>query len=113
MKKGYLKDKVKAWCAYTNEACNDDNYLIAAIWLEQGWDSKKSLYDNLQHVSSAQSIVRERRKLHQDGIINYSTEVENRRFRAFTDKRDEYSFKHTDLHDDRIDNFFNRLFNRR
>ena len=73
--------------AYKNDpnCVNDENRLLEAVWLRQGWDSAKSLYWNLSRVSHPESLSRARRKLHELGLIKYSEEAEIRRKEQYTE----------------------------
>ena len=61
----------------------DDKRLIANVWHRYGWDQSKDLLTNLNKVPSAETIRRTRQKLHQDGLIEYSDSVEERRYEAY------------------------------
>ncbi len=61
----------------------DDKRLIANVWHRYGWDQSKDLLTNLNKVPSAETIRRTRQKLHQDGLIEYSDQVEERRYEAY------------------------------
>lgn len=69
---------------------NNDADLIAAVWRKEGWDDSRSLEDNIKQVTRPETITRARRKLHEDGFIQYSKEADGRRYEAFLNARDEY-----------------------
>jgi len=70
---------------------NDDKELIAAIWYEQGWIDNAPLASNLYRVSNPESITRVRRKLHEQGLIQYSPSALKRRTGEFIRYRNENS----------------------
>ena len=78
--------------AYKNDpkCVNDEDLLLEAVWLKQGWDNTKSLYWNLQRVSHPESLSRARRKLHELGLIKYSDEALERRTGYYKQMTDEY-----------------------
>jgi hypothetical protein len=67
----------------------DDKRLIANVWHRYGWDQSKDLLTNLNKVPSAETIRRTRQKLHQDGLIEYSDQVEESRYEAYKEVRAE------------------------
>ena len=69
----------------------DDKRLIANIWHIYGWDQSKDLLTNLKNVPNPETIRRTRQKLHQDGEIEYSKGVEERRYEASKEVTDEMS----------------------
>lgn len=69
----------------------DDQLLITRIWHSEGWNDKDALYVNLKRVTSASTIKRARRHLHQMGLIQYPEKVLRSRHQAFVDHRDKYS----------------------
>lgn len=69
---------------------NDDKRLLAQVWYEYGWNDDKTLYENLKRMPSSETITRARRKLHQDGLIQYSKYADNRRYELFKDHRYKY-----------------------
>lgn len=69
---------------------DDDAKLVAAIWHNLGWDYTATLYENLKVMPQADTITRARRKLHERGEIRYSEAADARRFKKFTEVRDEH-----------------------
>lgn len=69
---------------------DDDAKLVAAIWHNLGWDYTATLYENLRVMPQADTITRARRKLHEQGEIRYSEDVDAKRFKKFTEITDEY-----------------------
>lgn len=69
---------------------NNDDTLTAYVWTRQGWSEGKTLLQNLQGVSRQDEITRRRRKLHEEGKIKYSKEVEEARFKKYKEKTEEY-----------------------
>ncbi len=70
---------------------NEENLLLEAVWISQGWDNTKSLYWNLSRVSHPESLSRARRKLHELGLITYSKDAENARYSAYKKDTNRYS----------------------
>ena len=86
-----IKDIIRKLYDQDKMVVNDDNLLVSRVWLELGWSDYKSLYANLTDLPSAETITRARRKLHQDGEIEYSKEVDEARFKKFIEMKEEYS----------------------
>ena len=72
---------------------NDDALLLAYVWGRFGWVHEASLEANLRRMPRAESITRARRKAHEDGLIKYSKEADDKRMEAFVENRDYYSQK--------------------
>lgn len=70
---------------------NDENALYAAVWQYEGWSDVRSLQENLRNVTNAETISRCRRKLHEQGLITYTPVVEEKRYEAFVEERNEQS----------------------
>ncbi len=70
---------------------DDDKRLLANIWHRYGWDQSKDLLTNIRAVPSAETIRRTRQKLHEEGEIEYSKEVEESRYEASKEVHDEMS----------------------
>lgn len=69
----------------------DDKRLIANVWHRYGWDQSLDLLTNLKKMPSSETIRRTRQKLHQDGLIEYSESVEERRYEASKEVTEELS----------------------
>lgn len=91
MKQNKLLDIVVSICKEYPAAANDDAILLEQVWLLQGWDESRSLYDNLSRVSRPESISRRRREAFNKGLIEYSKEALEARTEAFKNERDEHS----------------------
>lgn len=79
-------------CYYEdNNVVNDRTALIAAVWRKSGWDDSRSLEENLMRVPSAESITRRLRELHQEGLIEYSSDELERRTEAFKTEQEIHS----------------------
>lgn len=73
----------------TPRAANDDPMLIDIYYRTyDGWDDTKSLYDNLCRVTPPDSILRARRKLHELGIVQYTKDAEEARYKKFKKLRE-------------------------
>ena len=57
------------------KVADDDSLLISRIWASEGWNRDRSLYENLKHVSSPETIRRTRAKLVEEGKIKVSEAV--------------------------------------
>ena len=77
------KDQILKLYSLDKTVVEDDKRLIANIWQLSGWDSSKDLLTNLRAVPSAETIRRSRQKLHQDGLIEYSEDVDERRYKEY------------------------------
>ena len=78
-----IKDQILKLYSLDKTVVEDDKRLIANIWQLSGWDSSKDLLTNLRAVPSAETIRRSRQKLHQDGLIEYSEDVDERRYKEY------------------------------
>lgn len=54
----------------------DDALLISRVWAGEGWTSSRTLYENLRHVSSPESIRRTRAKLVEEGLMKPSDKAQ-------------------------------------
>lgn len=85
----------------TPDLANNDEALIAEIWQSEGFNRFSSLYTALRSVTSADSIKRSRRRLHEHGFIDYDKNVSKKRRQLFEKARDEnstaniYAIKHS------------------
>ena len=75
---------------FNPDCADDDAKLLATVW-EKSWDHEASLYYNLKRVPHSESLTRARRKLHEKGLIKYSTSALKRRTKRFSEYRDENS----------------------
>ena len=89
---GYMRDMILKMSSISPDVANDDRKLIAKIWAEEGWDSHKSLYENLIRVSSPETIRRTRQKLVQEGKLKESNMVEQERFDDFIIAREDLGY---------------------
>lgn len=81
-----MRDTITALVRANPALANDDKRLIAAIWYLEGWKDV-DLYTNLKKVSSPETIRRTRAKLVEEGIIKPSKEVEEWRYKEYTQAR--------------------------
>lgn len=79
----YMRDRIISLCKVNDEYANNDLKLIAEIWRQEGWDSSKDLYWNLQRVSRPETIRRTRQKLQEEGKIRPSEATIERRYNNF------------------------------
>lgn len=77
-----MRDTIKYLVDSNPELANDDKKLMAAIWYLEGWKDPK-LYQNLQKVSSPETIRRTRAKLVEDGIIKPSEKTQEKRYKEY------------------------------
>lgn len=71
---------------------NFDKLLLTRYWLEfDGWNPKKPLLANMIDMTSAESITRARRKLHELGLIQYSKEANRWREKRYREMQEEHS----------------------
>jgi hypothetical protein len=81
-----MRDTITALVRSNPALANDDKRLIAAVWYLEGWKDV-DLYTNLKKVSSPETIRRTRAKLVEEGIIKPSKEVEEWRYKEYTQAR--------------------------
>lgn len=93
MKRGQVDTAIKLIYQMRPDILDDDAKLVAAVWYRLGYDPKIELYENLSKLPQAETITRRRRILHERGVIKYSPEAEERRFKNFVEARDEYGHK--------------------
>lgn len=73
-------------------AADDDSDLLSRYWYAfDGWNDDNPLYDNLRKATSPESLSRARRKLHELGYIQYSSEAYEAREKLFKQYQDENS----------------------
>lgn len=89
-KRGELEHLILRIYSARPDIVNDDKKLLATVWQMQGWSHGVSVYENLMRVSNPETITRIRRKLHEQGKIQYSKEAHERRMKEFVKYRDEY-----------------------
>ena len=65
------------------QVANDDKLLISRIWAMEGWTCDRSIYQNLLHVSSPETIRRTRARLVEEGLIKPSKEVTEARYKEY------------------------------
>lgn len=82
-----MRHKILAVIEKTPAAANDDKFLIALIWLEEGWCAGAGLYSNLKRVSSPETIRRTRQKLVEEGLIKPSESATEARYEEFKQAR--------------------------
>lgn len=82
-----MRRKVLECVAHDPKAAEDDKLLIALIWWDEGWDDRRTLLENLKHVSSPETIRRTRQKLQQDGLIKPSEKVLDKRYEDYKQAR--------------------------
>lgn len=83
-----MRHKILRIVAECPNAANDDRYLTALVWMDEGWNYKKSLFHNLDHVSSAETIRRTRQKLVQEGLVKPSKATTEARYKDFIEARE-------------------------
>lgn len=69
------------------KASSDDKLLISLIWKDEGWENSDGLYENLQKVSSPETIRRTRQKLTEEGLIKPTEKVQEERYKEFKQAR--------------------------
>lgn len=73
---------------FKNESvADDDALLIAEVWKAYGWDSSKTLLQNLRRMPHPETITRTRRKLISEGLIKPSMSATERRYKSFKNAR--------------------------
>lgn len=77
-----IKEEILYLYKLDKTVVEDDKRLMANIWHRYGWDQSQDLLTNLKKMPSSETIRRTRQKLHQDGLIEYSESVEERRYEA-------------------------------
>ncbi|MCR5700213.1 MAG: hypothetical protein K6G49_02155 [Candidatus Saccharibacteria bacterium] len=82
-----MRSRILDWVKKSPKAASDDKLLISLIWIDEGWDYNESLFDNLQRVSSPETIRRTRQKLQQDGLIKASEPTIEARYQDFKQAR--------------------------
>ena len=86
-----VEDLILQAYARDPKVVDEDWYLIGAVWKLSGWDDSKTLFENLKHSISPESITRARRKLYEQEKIKYSKDAEDRRYEQYKEKTEEYS----------------------
>lgn len=78
-----IRKKILKLYGEDTTVANDDALLISRIWASEGWTSARSLYENLKHVSSPETIRRTRAKLVEEGRLKPSDKTQALRREAF------------------------------
>lgn len=82
-----LRTRILDIYQYDKRVAEDDKYLIAKIWEEDGWNNQKSVYVNLVNCTSPESIRRTRAKLVQEGLIKVSDKTQEARYQDYKQVR--------------------------
>jgi Fe2+ or Zn2+ uptake regulation protein len=82
-----MRHKILGIVSWSPSAANDDKLLIAKIWEQEGWDYMEDIYSNLRRVSSPETIRRTRQRLVEEGLIEPSKTVTERRYKDFKEAR--------------------------
>lgn len=82
-----LRTRILDIYKYDKRVAEDDKYLIAKIWEEDGWNYTKDVYSNLTNVTSAESIRRTRQKLVAEGLMTPSEKVQEARYEEYKQAR--------------------------
>ncbi len=92
MSSNSIKSKVLKVIQNNPHCANDDAALLECYWTQiDGWNHEHSLYWNLSRVTPGESITRIRRKLHEEGLIEYSEDTLESRTKRFNEEREQYS----------------------
>ena len=92
MDKIKVLDAVVRICNQYPDAANDDSLLLERYWIEiDGWDTTKSLYQNLQRMTNPETITRRRRTAFNLNLITYSDKALKSRTKAFKNELNNHS----------------------
>lgn len=92
MDKIKVLDAVVRICNQYPDAANDDSLLLERYWIEiDGWDTTKSLYQNLQRMTNPETITRRRRTAFNLNLITYSDKALKSRTKAFKNELNDHS----------------------
>lgn len=72
--RGMRRKIVKLYKEDTTVASND-LLLLSRVWAGEGWSKDRTLYENLKHVSSPETVRRTRAKLVEEGVIKASAKA--------------------------------------
>lgn len=87
-----IRTNVLKLYAEDHNVVNDDAKLLERYHIQfDGWLESRSLYWNLSHATPGESITRARRRLHELGLIKYSTDALEARTERFIEERDDHS----------------------
>ena len=84
IRRAYFKD---------NKVADDDALLLSEVWKASGWDSSKSLLQNLRAMPSPETIRRTRQKLVAEGLIKPSLSATERRYKNFKRARKDLGYE--------------------
>ena len=64
-----LRNKIINVCKENQKYVDNDKLLITEIWMREGWNESRSLYENTINVSSPETIRRTRQKLVEEWVL--------------------------------------------
>ena len=91
MNKGKVQNIIIQCYEDDTDIVNHRTALLAKVWRIYGWSDSRTLEYNLEHLSSAETVSRCLRSLHEAGVIKYSDEELKRRDNAFKSEQAEHS----------------------
>lgn len=84
VRKAYFKNE---------KVADDDALLLNEVWKMSGWDSSKTLLQNLRVMPSPETIRRTRQKLVAEGLIKPSMDATERRYKSFKQARKDLGYE--------------------
>ena len=82
-----VRAKIRRAYFKNNKVADDDALLLSEVWKMSGWDSSKTLLENLRKVPSPETIRRTRQKLVSEGLISSSMSAIERRYKNWKSTR--------------------------
>lgn len=88
-----IRAKIRRAYYKNNKVADDDALLLNEVWKMSGWDSSKTLLQNLRTVPSPETIRRTRQKLVAEGLIKPSMSAMDRRYASWKRTRKELGYE--------------------
>lgn len=82
-----LRNKIINVCKENQKYVDNDKLLITEIWMREGWNESRSLYENMINASSPETIRRTRQKLVEEGVLKQIDSAKERRYKAYKSTR--------------------------
>ena len=78
-----IRAKIRRAYYKNNKVADDDTLLLNEVWKMSGWDSSRTLLQNLRVMPSPETVRRTRQKLVAEGLIKPSATSIDRRYNSW------------------------------
>lgn len=87
-----IRNKIQRAYYKNPRVADDDVLLLNEVWKASGWDSSKTLLENLRRMPSPETVRRTRQKMVAEGIIKPSMSAIDRRYASWKRVRKELGY---------------------